>query len=218
MSNEMNLVENFRKAAEALESLPILQENLSLKEAELTTAEARLTDLTATVNNLQASIEALTTQVRSLEVERDDAAFREVETKDKLSNLLATFKSISGLVSETIEENEPKPEPVAEPEPATSLPEIASALTEHPPLGESTVATDTVLGNTPTEWTTPIVEELAKVGVTKLIGEISQTSPNPHYWEDTNPQDKPSAVSWKEFFAGGGRRPFWVTDEMINAA
>jgi hypothetical protein len=207
MSTDNDIISSFRLAAEALEKLPQLQESHSQKEAALAQATEYNNHLLSTIETLTTSINELKNQVRSLEVERDDAGFRELEAKDKLEALLRTLSAVAGTASAAVKEHTTQPE-VAEPSAAA---EVTTEVVEAPITTEATSTTGHEDMQKPTviissddgpmdEWHAPRIEEV--------------TQPLPFL--NTPPMDKPDGTSWKDFVAGGGRRPFWVTDEMME--
>jgi hypothetical protein len=208
MSTDNDLISSFRQAAEALEKLPQLQESHSQKEAALAQATEYNTHLLSTIETLTTSINELKGRVRSLEVERDDAGFRELEAKDKLEALLRTLSAVAGTASAAVKEHTPQPE-VIEPSAAA---EVETKVVEAP--SEPISAVDGKYGNPYTDFNVDAPEPKPTAGEwhAPRIEEVTQPLP----FLNIPAQDKPDSVSWKDFVAGGGRRPFWVTDEMME--
>lgn len=64
----------------------------------------------------KSTISDLTTKVARLEVERDDAGFRELEAQDKLTQMLDTMRDVGGMLGATIDRvSPPAPEPMPQP-------------------------------------------------------------------------------------------------------
>lgn len=218
-------------AKEAMEKNPQLEERHAQREEELQQATATIAGFKARVVDLQSTIEELTAKVRSLEVERDEAGFRELEVKESLEALLRTFRVVSGTVGEAIEKYSPKP---AEPSMATleQMGKTDETAPEAQPTTEPVSAEDTTTESAVSDGSVTYKDDSPELSVKQISDDIDNatttelpTEPIQHQlteyipsqpYTNIQPQDKPHDVSWKDFVSGGGRRPFWVTDEMMN--
>lgn len=127
-----NFVQDLVEMAKAVETVPVLQNELNTIRLQLDEALRHNQGLEQNIVNYKQSIEDLTNKVRSLEVERDDASFRVLEAEDKAHNVLAMARSVAAAVGNMIFElDPPKPEP--ETPLATEAPQGSS---ESNPTGE----------------------------------------------------------------------------------
>lgn len=114
-----SLVGDLVQMAQAMELLPKVQE-------ELASAQAKEQSLQRTIDNMAADLEqsrnyaaSLEQKVRSLEVERDDASFRVLESEDLVHECLSSIDTMQSTLGKLkLKLDPPKPEPVKESEPA----------------------------------------------------------------------------------------------------
>lgn len=84
-------------------------------------------ELELAIVNYKRAISDLTATVARLEVERDDAGFRELEAQDKLTQMLDTMRDVGGMLGATIDRVSP---PAPEPMPQPVVPDASVSMTE----------------------------------------------------------------------------------------
>src|ERR1700691_1339695 len=103
------------EAKTALDREPVLQSRITELEHNLDKSQRHAQELELKLMERNATIDALQSKCRSLEVERDDMGFRELEAQDKLDALRNVVKSFMADVDHLI----PRPAEVAQAEPVT---------------------------------------------------------------------------------------------------
>lgn len=107
-----NFVQDLVEMAKAVETVPILQAELSQVRSNLDEAQRHNQGLESNIINYKAQIEDLQFKVRSLEVERDDASFRVMEAEDREHAVLKEANVIKdALAMIQFKLDPPKPEP-----------------------------------------------------------------------------------------------------------
>jgi hypothetical protein len=140
-----NFVHDLVEMAKAMETLPVIQNELNQSINKIDSLERTVQDRELAIVDYKRQIEELQTKVRSLEVERDDASFRALEKEDSLNQVVRFLSGIRQDVDTTLGVvNPPKPEPVLEivpeqkPEPIpepVNVPEPATAPSSTPSEG-----------------------------------------------------------------------------------
>lgn len=88
-----NILSAITEAKVALDREPEYKARIADLESFLTQREQHIEGLEINARNYKYQIEELQSKVRSLEVERDDASFRNLELEDKVTNMLQTIRS-----------------------------------------------------------------------------------------------------------------------------
>lgn len=132
------------EASGALQREPQLQSRVVELERSLNTSQTHAQELELRIASYKDEIASLNGKVRSLEVERDDAGFRELEAIDKLDDLRNMVKAFQANVEVVM----PKVVHVAE---ATSLVEMKEAVKPESllPLPETSTQNQSSLGDRP---------------------------------------------------------------------
>lgn len=130
-----DLMKELQAGEEARAKVPQLEASNKEIYRQFDAAQAHNQELELAIRGYKDTIDSLSSRIRSLEVERDDAGFRELEAIDKLNTVLDTMRDVSGMLSATITRvDPPKPEPIAQQTvPFTSVP-----VTEEPGVSQST--------------------------------------------------------------------------------
>jgi len=129
------------EAKTALDREPVLQSRITELEHNLDKSQRHAQELELKLMERNATIDALQSKCRSLEVERDDMGFRELEAQDKLDALRNVVKTFTAAAESLM----PKPVEVAQAEPVSepvtiTLKEGESTpipTTPPPPLSEA---------------------------------------------------------------------------------
>lgn len=198
--------------------------------AKVPNLEARIRDLEHTNENYRTSvqrleeniigykreIEAKSSTIRSLEVERDDAGFRELEAQDRLTTLLRALETVSGSLAGAVASATPKPVEdvsVAQPqagEASASTPQEAPAAGQsasHPPQAVSEAQPQPIAPSGSTEGGDGAqTATVPSISPSTHSGETSSVQPEPSagpyvgkkYW------NHPSYVSLANWLEGGG--------------
>jgi hypothetical protein len=124
------------EAKTALDREPVLQSRITELEHNLDKSQRHAQELELKLMERNATIDALQSKCRSLEVERDDMGFRELEAQDKLDALRNVVKTFTAAAESLM----PKVVEVAQAEPVSESVTIGSAATgsfSTAPLNES---------------------------------------------------------------------------------
>lgn len=204
--------EAMASAKAAMDKLPTVEDALRSKEYDLHLKQQAFDELEVRFANMLEEMNGLKDKVRSLEVERDDAGFRELEALEKLEMVLGTMRMVHGAMADTLTTAKPKAEATTTVEPdTTTIPSVEPTLVQpvQEPVDQIHVASngaEIVAEPSPTptitDWGEPKIMEVAEPGLKPYVG-------MPGF-------DKPNSVSWADFLAGGGIRPYWLTDEEVE--
>lgn len=121
MSTVNDIISELHAGEQAKAKVPELERALNAVSSERDSSQQHAQSLELKISNYRDQIDGLLSKVRALEVERDDAGFRELETADKLSTLLKAVRhATSDLDGSAMQVDPPKapekqPEPVKEP-------------------------------------------------------------------------------------------------------
>jgi len=185
--------------AQATEQLPQLQaecERLRLEVASYAETVQRL-ELKLLARN--DDIDGLNSRIRSLEVERDDAGFRQLEAEDKIDavrsiveNIQSEAEALKGKLFPKPIELKPEPMPIKDAEPV----ELPKASDWIPSQGQSEVdptapSTDTSKSETASTSSVPTTE-------------TASTESSKGVYADRYYIDHPGWVSREDWKAGGG--------------
>jgi hypothetical protein len=161
------------EAKTALDREPVLQSRITELEHNLDKSQRHAQELELKLMERNATIDALQSKCRSLEVERDDMGFRELEAQDKLDalrNVVKTFTAaaeslmpkpvevaqaepVSEAVSVTLKEGESTPIPTTPPPPLSEAGQSASPLPSPVTSGEPKSEPSSVNYSAPTDAT-----------------------------------------------------------------
>lgn len=120
--NLSDLMKELQAGEEARAAVPALQSRIEDLSFQRDRAQKHNQGLEENIIDYKRAIDDLTSKVRSLEVERDDAGFRELEAQDKLNRLLeAARAAISNLWNDVTSIDPPAPTPPA-PSPVQDAP------------------------------------------------------------------------------------------------
>lgn len=110
-----DLMRELQAGEEARAAIPRLESAAAEYLRQMNAAQAHNGALESNIANYKLTIADLNAKIARLEVERDDAGFRELETQDKLNVLLNVIRSVQHDVGEAVLHiDPPKPEPVAQ--------------------------------------------------------------------------------------------------------
>lgn len=110
-----DLMRELQAGEEARAKIPQLEAFNTQLTADINKANSRNMGLEENIIGYKRTIEELSSKVRSLEVERDDAGFRELEAAERLNTLKLAVASSSQAVLDALNAiDPPKPEPVAQ--------------------------------------------------------------------------------------------------------
>lgn len=120
------------EASAALNREPELQRKLADYDSKLNQAYMHSQNLEVAIGDYKAYIKELESKVRSLEVERDEMGFRELEAQDKLDSLRSfvrnTMAQAAELLPKSVEIDETKPVTMEEMKEAASTASGSSSL------------------------------------------------------------------------------------------
>ena len=121
MNSVHDILNAITEAKAAFDERPVLQTRIDGLERDLDKSQRHAQELELKLMERNAAIDSLQSKCRSLEVERDDMGFRELEAADKLDalrNVVKVFTTqVESLMPKSIEVA--KAEPVSEPIPVT---------------------------------------------------------------------------------------------------
>lgn len=187
--------------AQATEQLPQLQAECERLKTEVEAYAQQVQRLELKLLARNDDIEGLNSRIRSLEVERDDASFRELEAIDKVDAVKNVVESIQAQAETLKEKLFPKPmELKIEPEPvkAEAPVELPKASDWVPSQGQSEVdptVQSTASSIEPASVSSPPVAE------TTSASSASQTT---SIYSNRYYIDYPGWVSREDWKAGGG--------------
>src|SRR5258707_5014471 len=96
-----NFVHDLVAMAKAYDTLPGLEaENKRLKEQRVQDGDT-IARLETRIMELKAQQDETNAKLRSVEAERDDAGFRQLEAEDKIANLVRSFNDVQSIVGHT---------------------------------------------------------------------------------------------------------------------
>ena len=193
-----DILATLTEAKDALEKLPELREEIRREREDNIRAESELhTALDANLK-LQATIDELNAKVRSLEVERDDASFRELETADRLNAAKARLQAIIGSATDVLSQVEPPkaPEPTKAEGPISGSDTVVN---QEPNSGLGVANSPEFIGEVKTDTLAPPAPPVE----THIPAYVPQPYRGFRVW------DRPDGVSWEEFVNGGGEAPSW---------
>ena len=215
-----NILSAITEAKNALEREPQLQSRITELERSLNQSQSHAQELETRIIGYKSNIDHLNEKVRSLEVERDDMGFRELEASDKLDALRMVVKSFMA----NAESHMPKPVEVKKDLVDAGplhvfTPETGGAATgsysnpspeptQPPHPIEATGQSESPLSSSAT--TTQVSETTAGATSTATHSE-SAPSPKP-YEGKTHTEvfgDHKYHVSFSEWLAGGGSENGW---------
>jgi hypothetical protein len=112
-----SLVHDLVEMAKAFEELPYVREQLRVAETTTVRDGETIARLEIRIMDMKSREDELLSCIRSLEVERDDASFCELEANYKATAAVAALRSVFSNVGEALKtlQPEPKAEPVADP-------------------------------------------------------------------------------------------------------
>lgn len=218
MSGMNTILKEFAEAQQALELVPQLRDEIRKEREENLRLTERKIELADKVASQQSTIGDLLQTIARLEVERDDASFREMAAADQL----ASIQSNLGALIDLAQTLKPKAEPTAEAEqkPVESMPpqdgwkpyeRLDQRVDEtiSSPVGESassptntSTSTNMDDGND-TNPSTPKYEDQDTIDPNLGFLKPSQPYAGMEYYQ------KPIGVSTDDFVAGGGTAPSW---------
>ncbi|MGI0079622.1 MAG: hypothetical protein ACRECH_08355 [Nitrososphaerales archaeon] len=182
------------QAKEAQEQLPMLQTQLEAANKLISSLQLKVDVLENEVDENAKTISTLNTQVRSLEVERDEAGFRQLEVEDRLNNLNGIMAGLHTALGEVLTQKDVK----------AKMQEQAKAQVQSsepdPSIGHNSQV------ERPIVWDEP---------ETKAVENQPPATPGLEYLGHETWR-KPNDVSWKTFVAGGGQRPYWLSDSVLE--
>ena len=111
-----------------MEQLPKLKEQAVYLQHDIDKLRDDNGSIANQLHDRESTIEQLNATIRALEVERDEAMFREIETEDKFKHAKITIENILGRGASFLEAV--KPEPVVVP--AEALPEVEATANPTP--------------------------------------------------------------------------------------
>jgi chromosome segregation ATPase len=227
MSQIQDMIETLAAAKQAMEENPQLKttvQELTKMLDSLQHDHGALRDHHETVIGERAMLE---TKLAEKEAELEAARFREQTAMEKLNTVVSTLK---GAVNALM----PSPDPVADqPEPEL-VQQSAEVLTEAPaaPINEGPLAIGQIEDIASEMLSQPnsvvnadtIMDEIERMAQAKDTVPSTEP-PQPEINVPTVPQPKPyfgkpfsfkpDAVTWPEWVAGGGSRPWWLTNEEL---
>jgi hypothetical protein len=128
------------EAKTALDREPVLQSRITELEHNLDKSQRHAQELELKLMERNATIDALQSKCRSLEVERDDVGFRELEAQDKLDALRNVVKTFTAAAESLM----PKPVEVAQAEPVSEAVPIRDVPEPSPGFDHMGYRTDPV--------------------------------------------------------------------------
>lgn len=214
-----DLMRELQAGEEARVRVPQLEAYNTQLTADINKANQRNMGLEENIVGYKRTIEELSSKVRSLEVERDDAGFRELEAQDKLNTLLNTIRgSIEDLAKAEYAVNPPKPVEPASP----AVSDASVPMTEPSPSALNVPITEGERATDPTVQSAPVVSENSAPNTANpdatspepyqpfaSQAPVDPTPPSPPYLGLTY-HSKPDAMTWETWVAGGGEKPHWL--------
>lgn len=183
--------------AQATEKLPLVEAECERLKTEVEAYAQQVQRLELKLIARNDDIEGLNARIRSLEVERDDASFRELEAIDKVDAVKDMVTAIGSLAGELKDKLFPKPvelkiepEPIKDAEPV----ELPKASDWVPSQGQSEV--DPTVSSP--------ASSTSETAFTAKEGEAVSVSIPKGQYEDRYYIDYPGWVSREDWKAGGG--------------
>lgn len=210
-----NILSAITEAKNALEREPQLQSRITELERSLNQSQSHAQELETRIIGYKSNIDHLNEKVRSLEVERDDMGFRQLEAEDKLDALRMVVKSFMA----NAESHMPKPVEVVQAEPVSEPIPVASTATG----SNSNPSPEPTQPPHPIEATGQSESPLSSSATTTQVGETtagatstathSESAPSPWPYEGkTHTEvfgDLKHHISFSEWLAGGGSENGW---------
>ena len=202
------------EASAALNREPQLQSRIAELERSLNQSQSHAQELETRIIGYKSNIDHLNEKVRSLEVERDDMGFRELEASDKLDALRMVVNSFMA----NAESHMPKPVEVKQDEPVIEPIPVASAATG----SYSNPSPEPLQPPNPIEATGQSESPLSSSATTTKVSETAG-APVPATPSESAPSTKPYEgkthtevfgdhkyhISFSEWLAGGGSENGW---------
>jgi hypothetical protein len=128
-----NFIREIAEAYQALEILPQREERIRALEAQSIADGERIARLEKRLIDRHNEMETLQARIRSLEVERDDASFRELVAQDQAASAVGTLRTLFSNVGEALKALQPPEAMVTERPLESSVPSPVEAA----PTGSS---------------------------------------------------------------------------------
>lgn len=198
-----SLVHDLVEMAKAFEELPFIRAQLLDAEAISKRDGETIARLELRIMELKITQDELNAKIARLEVERDDASFRELVAIDRGDGAVAALKTIFSSVGETLKalQPEPKVEPVVEQyrEQARPLEFSTPSPVEAEPIGSQ--GSTQVSGESAAD---PIADPVPQTG-TETVSEASsseQSTHGPYY--GLRYHNVPVFITYWDWIEGGG--------------
>lgn len=191
-----DIIAELSRTAELAAKVPDLERTTADLTHKVEQEQRHNQGLEENITSYKRQIEELTNKVRSLEVERDDYGFRQMQAEDTVEKLRKVLGNLTNEVGDALRASEkPKPEgaATANNEPAPSVPNEPQASVH----GDGTTSSEPQIRTEPKAidpWPAPTADP----------------SP-PLPYAGMKYSDRPFNVSWDDFVAGGGQKPYWMT-------
>jgi|ERR1700734_1572256 len=164
------------EAKTALDREPVLKSRITELEHNLDKSQRHAQELELKLMERNATIDALQSKCRSLEVERDDMGFRELEAQDKLDALRNVVKTFTAAAESLM----PHPVEVAQAKPVSEPVTIGSAAT-------GSFSNTPVTENAPPTTPYPLTQDVSEAGQSE--------SPLPQSSAPTNVEEVQSSAT-----------------------
>jgi hypothetical protein len=118
--NLSDLMRELQAGEEARMQVPALTSQISDLTRRLDQSQRHSQELETSIIDYKRTIDGLNAKVRSLEVERDDAGFRELEAQERIATMLNALRGFRHDIDETVDRvdppkpAEPAPQPVSD--------------------------------------------------------------------------------------------------------
>jgi hypothetical protein len=234
MSDIGNIIETLAIAKTALEENPVLKSQLEDMKAHIAKLEDAHMQLQAKHADLHNNHDEACIKVTELEASLEAARFQELAANKKLNKL-------AEIVGEALHEALPPVEPVVEPEPVlVDQSANVGVITESAVIPEhvwNDIETNSQQDDTPQPPVEPtenptiesppvgpsIGEPILSSGDSEMIPFVTNpiAEPKPESIQ-SKPHDgkpysfKPNSCTWREWIEGGGQRPWWLTEDVLD--
>ncbi len=175
-----NFVHDLVEMAKAMETLPLVQAELERLQQQRFEDGERIARLERTLIDRANEMDALYAKLRSVEAERDDASFRQLEAEDKVVSVIREVGALqAALRGIEMTLNPPAPEPILDPGSAT--PYIEPIYSTEPKASEAQVAPS---------WVSEPVQAIVPITAAEPTETLARSDQSPD-WSGPNTQPEP---------------------------
>jgi hypothetical protein len=218
--NLSDLMRELQAGEEARAKVPALQAQADDLTRKLDDAQRHAQGLEANIFEYKRTIDGLNAKVRSLEVERDDAGFRELEAQERIATMLNALRGFRHDIDETVDKvDPPKPaEPAQQPVSNAGVPAPNVNPSQNIPItdhGLNQSQGERVPDPTPSANAPATNESSSGTAQSPTVGAPDNAAPSGQ--SDSNPPSAPSTVPTPSNASGAGVEPSNTAPSMTEA-